>query len=232
MKVIVKNLLGAMGLEVRRYDNKRHKEYKRLYEKYKSFTMIRALDFEANLDLVNRFNNVQGDYVECGVWRGGMSAAISEILGPDKKIHLFDSFEGLPAAAEIDGSAAINWQKNVNDPGYYNNCSAEVNYVENAMKLARHDNYSIYPGWFSETLPGFSKRPIGILRLDGDWYDSIMTSLVYLFPMVVDGGLIILDDYGQWDGCSRAVHKYLSETNSPCRIEKFSDSVSYIVKRS
>lgn len=231
MKVLIKNLLAVMGLELKRFDHKRHIENLRLFEKYKSFTMIRLADFEANLNLVSRFSHIGGDYVECGVWRGGMSAAISEMLGPDRRVHLFDSFEGLPAAKEIDGEDALKWQKSVNDPGYFNNCAAEVGFVEQAMRLAGNSNYAVYPGWFADTLPHFEPRSVGILRLDGDWYDSIMTSLIHLFPMVVKGGLIILDDYGQWDGCSRAVHKYLADTNSPSRIEKFSDTVSYIVKK-
>ena len=98
------------------------------------------------------------------------------------------------------------------------------------MAKAGHKNYETYQGWFSDTLPSFKKRNLSILRLDGDWYESVMTSLQYLYPMVVQNGLVILDDYPYWTGCSRAVHKYLSDINSESRIHEV-NNVTYILKR-
>jgi Macrocin-O-methyltransferase (TylF) len=75
-------------------------------------------------------------------------------------------------------------------------------------------------------------RSIAVLRLDGDWYDSTMLCLEHLFPLVVPGGLMLIDDYYTWDGCARAVHDYLSREQAAGRIEKTSGGVTYIVHRS
>lgn len=232
MKKIFKSALEFTGIEITKYDSKRRAKYEGLYQKYKEFTMMEKKMFFANLNLCEKFRHIGGEYAECGVWRGGMSAAIAEILGAGCKVNLFDSFDGLPEAKEIDGKEAIEWQMNTSGSTYYNNCAAEQRYVKDVMAIARHSNYEIFSGWFSETLPNFRSTSIGILRLDGDWYESIYTSLKYLYPMVRDQGLIIIDDYAQWTGCSRAVHKYLSDVNSPSRIHESSDCVTYILKRS
>jgi O-methyltransferase len=231
MKKIFKSALNTAGIDIRRYYSKRKARHESLYNRYKDFTMMDKVLFCANLELCERFINVEGEYAECGVWRGGMSAAIAEIIGNNRKLNLFDSFEGLPQAGEIDGKEAMEWQQNKSGATYYNNCTAEQKYVQHAMALASQSNYQIFPGWFSATLPDFKPTNIGILRLDGDWYESILTSLKYLYPMVVENGLIILDDYSQWTGCSRAVHKYLSDINSPSRIHESPDGVTYILKK-
>jgi O-methyltransferase len=229
-KKILKRVVQWSGVDVKRYD-KRLDLYQKLFNKYSSFTMIPQESFIDNLHLCDSFKTVAGDYVECGVWRGGMSAAMSEILGRDRVIHLFDSFEGLPPAKEIDGHEAIAWQKNTNDPGYHDNCTADESFAREAMKLAGHPNYKLYKGWFEDTLSSIETKSIGILRLDGDWYDSIKVCLDKLFPLVVSQGIIVIDDYYAWDGCSKAVHDYLSHNQSPSRICQWNSKVAYIVKK-
>jgi O-methyltransferase len=203
-----------------------------LFKKYQSLTMIAEELFIMNLDLCNHYKHLEGDYVECGVWRGGMSAAISEILNENKTVHLFDSFEGLPKAEEIDGKEALEWQKDIYSASYFNNCSAEENYARQAMVLAKRENYRIYKGWFDQTLPDFKNQKIGILRLDGDWYSSVFVCLENLFPQVLNGGIIVLDDYHTWDGCSKAVHDYLSKIKSPSRVYQWNNQIAYIIKKS
>jgi O-methyltransferase len=87
-------------------------------------------------------------------------------------------------------------------------------------------------GWFSDTLPSFVPRePIAVLRLDGDWYESTMTCLVNLYDHVVEGGLIIFDDYYIYDGCSRAVHEFLAERKVPAKIQGDRDyAIAYLIK--
>ena len=146
-------------------------------------------------------------------------------------MHLFDSFEGLPPAKEIDGVAALTWQHDTQSDNYHSNCSADESFVIEAMRLASHPHYRLYKGWFEDTLSGYPKHSIGILRLDGDWYDSTLACLKALFPLVENGGIIILDDYYTWDGCARAVHDYLSQVKSTSRIYQWNDQVPYIQKR-
>ncbi len=203
---------------------------KKIFKEYHDFTMVPEDVFLNNLSLVEKFKFQEGCVVECGVWRGGMIASISEILGHDREYYLFDSFEGLPQAKEIDGTAANTWQNDRNSPFYFNNCKAEISYAETAMKMAGQKNFHIIKGWFSDTLPTFKPHsPIAILRLDGDWYDSTMDCLNYLFPFVNEGGLVIIDDYYAWDGCSRAVHDFFSKSNLPLKIRSF-NNICYFIK--
>jgi O-methyltransferase len=185
-----------------------------------------------NLALVETIIDIDGCVVECGVWRGGMMAGISELLGGEREYYLFDSFEGLPAAREIDGKAAIDWQNDTESPHYFDNCRAEERFAEEAMKKANAQNYKLFKGWFSNTLSAFAPtKRIACLRLDGDWYDSTMECLTHLFPLVEKNGLIIIDDYYVWDGCSRAVHDYLSKNELQEKIMQFQNSLAYIVKQ-
>ena len=80
------------------------------------------------------------------------------------------------------------------------------------MRIAGARSFSLIKGWFNETVPNFKPpSPIALLRLDGDWYESTMVCLVHLFDEVAPGGIVILDDYYIWDGCSRALHDFLSK---------------------
>ena len=203
----------------------------RVYKRYRTYTMIPPYVFESNLLLCEEKAPETGCIVEAGVWRGGMSAGIADML-PGRVHYLFDSFEGLPPAEEIDGEAALKWQQNVTGPTYYDNCRAERSFAEKAMAISSAKEVHIVQGWFNETVLGFvPSEPIAILRLDGDWYESTMQCLSGFYPYVMQGGLIILDDYYAWDGCAHALHDYLSAHKCADRIEKWR-GVCYLIKRS
>lgn len=206
-----------------------------LFYKYRSFTMASIHRFVETLRLCNTVRGVPGDIVECGAWRGGLSGAMAEHLRA-KSTHprtsvLFDSFEGLPPAQEVDGEAALAFQADTESARYRDNCRASEDEAHRAMGLAGV-NYRLIKGWFDQTLPAYAEeRPaIAVLRLDGDWYESIMTSLESLFSSVVPGGLIIIDDYGGWDGCTRAVHDYLSKTQAVEPIRRQRGGVTFLIK--
>ena len=149
-------------------------------------------------------SEIGGDVVECGVWRGGMSAGLARVLGNNRKYYLFDSFEGLPAAKDIDGADAIQWQEDTKSVGYYDNCKAEIGFAEAAMQKTGV-RFELIKGWFSDTLPKFTvPGPIALLRLDGDWYESTIDCLTHLYPKVAQKGVIIIDDYFTWEGCSQS----------------------------
>ncbi len=190
-----------------------------VYKKYSAFTMISRDRFITNLALCQRRAPKQGCIVECGVWRGGMSAGIADTL-PGRRHFLFDSFEGLPPARKcVDGEKAVAYQRDVTSPRYHDNCTAEIGYAERAMRRSAAGEYRLIKGWFNKTVPNFvPPEPIAVLRLDGDWYDSTMECLRGLHRYVAPRGLVIVDDYYDWDGCSRAIHDFLSETKSTDRL--------------
>lgn len=210
-----------------------YRSYGKIYENIKGFTMIPKWIFIDNLYLIHlHARELKGDVVECGVWKGGMSAGMAFLEGNNRKYYLFDSFEGLPDAKEIDGEKALEWQNDTTSSQYFDNCTADVSYAQNIMKKT-DVGYQIIKGWFDKTLPIFSEEyqgGIAILRLDGDWYESTMVALKHLYPKVVDKGLIILDDYHAWAGCSRAVHDYLSQQNSKSRVYQSRNGIAYIIK--
>lgn len=143
----------------------------------------------------------------------------------------FAGFRGLPEAKEIDGVAARQFQSNTQDAFYYNNATASREVFEEAMKISGCNNVQIHEGWFEDTLP--QVRPIegiGVLRLDGDWFDSTMTCLRELFPLVLPGGLIIVDDYLAFEECSKAVHRYLADEVRPEALRTWNSRVYYMIK--
>jgi O-methyltransferase len=210
----------------------RYFSYTLIFRTFTKFTMIPVIVYIRNLGLVNRNRHIEGCVVECGTWRGGMIGGIAKLLGPDREYYLFDSFEGLPDAKEIDGETAIAWQNDKTSARYLDNCTAEMSFAEKAMEMSGAKNYHITKGWFSDTLPKFDKtKKIAVLRLDGDWYESTMDCLNNLYDSVVPGGIIIMDDYYVWDGCAKAVHDFLSARKSADRISQWDNTVCYFRKR-
>lgn len=201
-----------------------------IYRLLRNFTMLSALDYVANLKLARSAASVPGVIVECGTWKGGMSAGIAKLLGNKREYFLFDSFEGLPIAESIDGVGAKNWQENTEGALYFDNCKASKEDAATAMDIAKIVGPHLIKGWFEETLH-LTKFPDGIavLRIDADWYKSTYQVLDALFPLVNKDGVIIIDDYYTWEGCAKAVHDYLSKNQRPERISSF-EGVCFIRK--
>ena len=229
------NILARL---LRRLEGSRNRKRRRnTFRRFEEYTMVPEMTYIENLEIASKIKNIDGVIVECGVWRGGMSAGLVSELGVNRQYYLFDSFKGLPPARAIDGASAKLWQSDINSPTYLNNCSASEQSAREAMSKSGANHYRLIPGWFDDTLPPFtlSKETIALLRLDADWYDSTMTCLNNLFSFVSINGRIIIDDYYAWDGCSRAVHDFLSRhkraerircLGGTCFIEKSSSSVS------
>ena len=113
----------------------RRLEYARLHQRFSAYTMIRQPAFRRNLELARSFRHIPGLVVECGVWRGGMSAALATVLGPERTYYLFDSFEGLPAPKEVDGVKAREWSESKpGDDYFYDNCRAPQETAAEAMR--------------------------------------------------------------------------------------------------
>jgi O-methyltransferase len=190
--------------------------------RYRDFTLMNPAILGNTLLLCQEKAPNTGCIVEAGVWKGGASAAMAEAM-PGRTHYLFDSFDGLPPAQPIDGPAARNYQTNTKAESYRDNCLIEQLYAETAMHIAAaSDRATIIPGRFDATMPAFvPAEPIGILRIDCDWYASVMTTLLCLYSHVQTGGLVIVDDYYVWDGCGHAVHNFLYEKRSVSRLREY-----------
>lgn len=216
-------------------DWQQHRErYAELFGRYAAYTLIPERIFCDNLALIDeRLRQLDGAIVECGTWKGGMAAAMMQLGGPARAYHFYDSFAGLPPAQTSDGEDALAWQAATDDPHYHDNLKADADAFRALVAEVGFPagQVQVHEGWFSDTVPRYDGPPIAVLRLDGDWYESTMTCLEALYPQVQLDGVVILDDYDTWDGCSRAVHDYLSRTQSTARIRRTgSSSVAFIHK--
>jgi O-methyltransferase len=160
-----------------------------------------------------------------------MSAAMAETLHSRTTV-LFDSFEGLPPPEGIDGPTAFNYANDVTARFYFDNCRATEEEARETMARTG-STFRIFSGWFDKTVPKYAAEgaTIAVLRLDCDWYASMLVCLEQLFPRVVPGGLVIVDDYGWYDGCTRAVHHYLARTGATEVIRSTRSGVAYLSKR-
>jgi O-methyltransferase len=172
-------------------------------------------------------SGVPGDLVECGVWRGGSALLMAEVLersaAADRKVWLFDSFEGLPEPEEVDGPGALRYSEDKDDPMYLDNCRADVEAVTaSAREWGLEGRTRIVKGWFDDTLPAAREEigQIALLRIDADWHSSVTTCLEALFDQVAPGGYVIFDDYYVWDGCAVAVHEFMGRRSLAYRIHE------------
>jgi hypothetical protein len=157
-------------------------------------------------------NNVPGDLVECGVWRGGsailMRALLREKGVSDRLVWAADSFEGLPRPDTESYPA---------DEGYdvSDITSLAVSLEEVKLNFARlgllDDQVKFLKGWFKDTLPKAPIDKIAVLRADGDLYESTMQILENLHHKVTTGGYVIIDDYNSWEPCKQAVNDFRTQ---------------------
>jgi hypothetical protein len=152
--------------------------------------------------------NVPGDIIECGVWRGGASILARAVLKAhavsDRKVWLADSFQGLPPPrAEFPHDA---------DSDLHTNPFLAISREQVQRNFERYglfdEQVQFLEGWFSDTLPKAPLERLAVIRLDGDMYESTMDALTNLYPKLASGGFLIVDDYGAVPACNEAVHEF------------------------
>ncbi len=168
-----------------------------------------------------RTNDTQGDIVECGVWKGGNIFGIMEYLSyhkMTKKIWMYDTFEGMTKTTEFDvdckGNSGSFWE---------NKCQCSLSEVKKLLSESSYDQNLInyVEGDICKTL-NFEKnipKKISLLRLDTDWYESTKKELEVLYPKLIIGGVLIVDDFGHWEGSKKAVVEYFENNFSFDRID-------------
>lgn len=167
-------------------------------------------------------NNVPGDIVECGVWRGGsmMLTALTLISHRDthRTLHLYDTFEGMspPTNVDIDFDGRTAQSQLDNDPGMTGvGCKAGIDEVRANLERTNYPtgNIRFIKGRVEDTIPQQAPESIAVLRLDTDWYESTRHELEHLYPRLSVGGFLIVDDYGHWKGSRKAVDEYFANRN-------------------
>lgn len=182
--------------------------------------------------------NIPGALVECGVWRGGcvgLMGLAAQRFGLARPIHLFDSFEGLPAPQiQNDGQCAVEYAKGRSDGALtpIGECIAgdsEVRAFLFEQLRLNPGHFVFHKGWFQDTVAPASLAigPIALLRLDGDWYESTKVCLDHLYDQVSPGGFVILDDYLSWEGCKRATDEFLASRRLQVELHQIDQAAVY-----
>jgi O-methyltransferase len=165
----------------------------------------------------------QGAFVECGVWKGGSMMAVAHTLlrlgKPDRQLFLFDTFAGMTAPSAKDGTEfeqqapASKYEQLKGEDGI---CHWSYAALEETQKNMWSTNYPkdlirFIKGPVEQTIPTNAPDQIALLRLDTDFYESSKHEMEHLFPRLVRGGVLVLDDFGHWHGQRIAVEEYLRE---------------------
>ncbi len=194
--------------------------YREFYDRVRPFTMTslsRIYSVIASVEHVLR-NRIPGSFVECGVWKGGstMAALLAFKHNGDtsREAYLFDTFEGMVAPGQFDGAAERNLHSRfARQDGGSDWCRAVIDEVRSNVATCGYPMAHVHlvQGKVEDTVPEKCPPQISVLRLDTDWYESTKHELNHLYPRVVPGGIVIIDDYGAWAGARRAVDEYLAE---------------------
>jgi len=174
--------------------------------------------------LVQSFHHIKqkkisGDFVECGVWKGGNLILLKTLLEKynlKKKIYGFDTFEGMPKPTTFD----VKYNGKSGLDTYYEHKRLNLGFAHSELIEVKNNlrencsinNIRLIKGRVEDTLKILKNLPkkISILRLDTDFYSSTKVELNVLYPRLVKGGVLIIDDYGFWKGARRAVDEYFN----------------------
>jgi hypothetical protein len=224
MKTLIRALLQSAGLEITRscppgFPQDYSKDEIATLLRVKQFTMtsperiiaaIRATHYVAA-------NQIPGAIVECGVWRGGsmmaMALALLERKRGDIPLYLFDTFMGMAEPSKEDGPDVYEkWKANQTSTHNEWVYASLEDVRENLLSTGYEASLcNFVKGKVEDTIPTGAPESISLLRLDTDWYESTKHELEHLFPRLSRGGVLIVDDYGHFDGCRKAVDEYIRD---------------------
>lgn len=242
MKKIIKRFVEKLGYDIKKISHEKvgfspkyssfneidyeviENDFFKIYEVCKTETMTSIEKLYSLYCSVNYVldNNIQGDFVECGVWRGGSAMLMALILQSrnknNRKIFLYDTFNGMTAPTEHDihvysGKTASHISQQDYNSEHSKWCNASINIVkENMDKTGYQSDKIIYvEGRVEDTIPENLPQEISLLRLDTDFYESTLHELNYLFPLLSKNGVLLSDDYGFWEGQKKATDRYFKE---------------------
>jgi len=247
VRKILNAALRPAGYELaRRKENPRFpqdftEEEQKICGAVRPFTMAREVDkiypvIGAVRHVVE--GNVPGAFVECGVWRGGMTMAAALTLKSlgraDRDLYLFDTFAGMVEPTEHDKDvrgnlAEVRFKESPREGDVVDWCYASLPEVKKNMESTGYPASRMHfvQGKVEETIPQTIPEKIAVLRLDTDWYESSLHEMVHLYPRLQRGGVLILDDYGFWQGSRKATDEYFAKhkiamhlvrVDSACRV--------------
>jgi O-methyltransferase len=205
--------------------------------KYKERRIARMIARKSMIDPVRAGNlsrlakriedeNIPGDVVECGVYRGGSAATMARVATHSalrRTVWLFDSFQGMPPVTEVDGPGAQDW------------VGALVYDARKVAKLLKRtgadmSRVRIVEGFFADSFPTVDIPQIALLNVDSDWYESVKICFEKFYDAVVPGGFVSIDDYGTWPGCRLAVDEFFTKRGLTHKIIPVDNTASWFQK--
>ena len=187
-------------------------------------------------------HRIPGSIVECGVWRGGSMMLVAKTLiecgATDRDLYLYDTFEGMPPPTEADQDCFAQTAATRLRSEETTKTSSGV-WAISGLEDVKHNMASVgYPeerlhfirGKVESTIPACIPDQIAILRLDTDWYESTAHELIHLYPRLTVGGVLIIDDYGYWQGARKAVDEFLAVTSDRILLHRIDNSSRAFVK--
>ena len=238
LKKIVNAFLSTLGLSIGRYlpgglllDHTKQDTFESAFRLVRANTMLNRQRLALIFELVGHCtkNGINGSLVECGVWKGGavgMMACAAKHYGEMFDLHLFDTFDDIGEPDwRVDGERAIREAGGKEHAqgrlkpltGVYDRLGGHgteiacLNLIEGKIGWPP-EQVHIHRGWFQETMQdaGNTIGPVSLLRIDADWYASTKICLDSLYDRLITGGAVIIDDYGGYEGCRKAVDEFLS----------------------
>ncbi len=251
MKKMLKSTLRRLGYDLVRYTPQGHsnvgavpdfsEQQNKVISMARPFTMTsieRMASLISAVDYVSQ-NAIPGDIAECGVWRGGsmMTIALTLLANGDRSrsLYLYDTFEGMPAPTaddkSFDGISAEEQLERYPD-GAGNWCYATLDDVRANLLSTGYpkEKMHLIKGKVEETIPRSLPSGLSLLRLDTDWYESTKHELIHLYPLLNAKGILIIDDYGHWQGARKAVDEYFQERNEKVYLHRIDYTGRMLVK--
>jgi len=200
---------------------------RRIVERALPHTLTSVQRLQAVVDATRHVaaRGLPGALAECGVWRGGsvlaMILTLQELGRTDRDVYLYDTFEGMTAPTERDVSSfdppALDTWKAAQGRSERPWSELFEQFDERSVRATLEatgypgDRLHFVRGPVEETLPLRAPEALALLRLDTDWYESTRHELTHLYPRLATGGVLIVDDYGHWEGARRAVDEYFAQ---------------------
>jgi len=227
------NLVSNDRARLRAFYSEFEEEFWPLYDGCKDYTLTsieRLYDLYKAVEYVSRAS-IPGIIIECGVWRGGsmMLAALAlKKRGEFRNLFLFDTFQGMP----FPGPQHTDLYGDHGSKQWYDGWAKAVRSEVEANLLSTG-----YPEQFVHVIEGPVEKtlascqlsePVALARLDTDWYESTKAELEALWPRLVPGGVLIIDDYGHWRGARQATDEYFAD--KPTRLVRVDYSCRVVQK--
>jgi O-methyltransferase len=243
VKRFIQKQLNKLGFDLVKLNKERkwpidfEEIHKTIIRKVEPFTMTSPERIFGLIEAVRyiSINKIEGDIVECGVWKGGSMLAIADTLSSfndhNRMLYLYDTFEGMSEPSEEDVSFNDQKAKQLLNSAKDKESNlvwaySTLDSVKKTMSLSNYPSNKIQyiKGKVEETIPAVIPEKIALLRLDTDWYESTKHELINLFPKLNSKGVIIIDDYGFWKGARKAVDEYITENNIQLLLNRLDDT--------